>query len=238
MHAPQLVIVSGVSAAGKTTLANALLKDGVDGRRFMRVVTTTDREPRHKESCQGTFSTCNFLSGTLPPDEDAPRCEIDGVDYHFITSEEFLARANRGDFYEHALVYGQLKGATKEEFDRIKNSGAIPLMVLDIQGVRAWKRILGDHNVFAVFIAPDDRDKLRQRILDRHPNIDLNELERRLVAADHEMIGALTFDDVDEVVVNVDGQLDMAIESLKDTLRGAFSTHSQDERTGSPTLRR
>lgn len=229
MPIPKLVIVSGISASGKTTLAKALLTDGVDGHRFLRVVTTTDRTPRHKKSCTGTPSTCNFLSGTLPHDPNEERCEIDGIDYYFVTSDEFLERVNRDEFYEYALVYGQLKGVTKTEFDRIKASGAIPLMVLDIQGVRAWKRTLGAQNVFAAFVVPENRDDLRRRILERDPHIDPDELERRIEAADHEMIEAFFTGDVDEVIVNIDGQVEIAIDALKTALRNAMGTPTYDE---------
>jgi guanylate kinase len=101
----KIVILSGPSGAGKTTIANKLLSSNSS---FKRIVTCTTREIRDGEK--------------------------DGVDYKFFTKEKFEDLLKKDEFIEHALVYGNYYGSLKKDVFEIINSGKNVLFVLDVQG--------------------------------------------------------------------------------------------------------
>ena len=103
--APRLVVMSGASGAGKTSVAHRLLEDA----RFARAVTATTREPRGEEQ--------------------------DGVDYHFLTAGDFHKRLIADGFLAPAEVYGHWYGTPRENVERILASGRHCLLVIDVQGV-------------------------------------------------------------------------------------------------------
>ncbi|MDJ0522764.1 MAG: guanylate kinase [Planctomycetota bacterium] len=101
----RLVVVSGASGAGKTSVAHRLLLD----ERFGRAVTATTREPREGEQ--------------------------DGVDYHFLTAGEFHKRLIASAFLAPAEVYGHWYGTPRENVEAILASGRHCILVIDVQGV-------------------------------------------------------------------------------------------------------
>jgi len=105
----RLVVISGASGAGKTSVAYRVLEDA----RFERAVTATTRAPRPGER--------------------------DGVDYHFIGETEFRARWAAQGFLAPAEVYGDLYGTPRENVERIRASGRHCLLVIDVQGVEDLK---------------------------------------------------------------------------------------------------
>ena len=102
-----LVVISGCSGAGKTTVAQRLLQDP----RFARAVTATTREPRGAEQ--------------------------PGLDYDFLSKADFQAGIEAGAFLEHALVYGDHYGSPRKNVERILDSGRNCLLVVDVQGAAA-----------------------------------------------------------------------------------------------------
>jgi guanylate kinase len=108
---PRLIVVSGPSGVGKTTVVRALLRDP----RYARAVTATTRPPRHGEA--------------------------DGVDYHFLTPEAFRAGIARGGFLEHAEVYGHLYGTPRSEPARLRAAGRHCILTVDVQGVRSIRAL-------------------------------------------------------------------------------------------------
>ncbi len=105
----RLVVMSGASGAGKTSVAYRLLEDA----RFERAVTATTRAPREGER--------------------------DGVDYHFLDEATFRARWEAGGFLAPAEVYEHLYGTPRENVERIRASGRHCLLVIDVQGVEDLK---------------------------------------------------------------------------------------------------
>ena len=128
------VAVAGPSGVGKTSMCQGVLRADSS---VQRCVTTTTRPPR----------------------ED----EIQGIARHFVTVAQFEAMQKRGDFIESAEVHGHLYGATFDAVAKALCSGQVMLMDVDVQGVTAWKKVLGDRCV-TVFVVPPSLDMLAKRL--------------------------------------------------------------------------
>ena len=162
----RLAILSGPSGVGKSAVADRLLKD----LHIRRAVTATTRAPRTGEK--------------------------DGVDYHFLSRDEFLRRLTAGWFLEHAEVYGNFYGTPKSSVETGLAAGFHCVLVIDVQGA-ATLREAGVDAIYVLLTAPDAREmerRLRSRALDSS-----DEIARRLAAAEAELSAAARFD---HVVVN------------------------------------
>jgi guanylate kinase len=143
MSRPLLFLISAPSGAGKTTVCNGLLAAEPS---FRRVITCTTRPPRDGER--------------------------DGVDYHFLSPDDFAARVSRGEFLEHASVYGRAYGTLKSEVVDKLNAGHDVLLNIDVQGaasVRAAAKAdvtLGAALV-TVFFSPPTLAELEARLRGR-----------------------------------------------------------------------
>jgi len=113
----------------------------------------------------------------------APRPgERDGVDYHFLTREEFERRVRAGEFVEHADYAGRSYGTLRSELEERVRAGAPVVLEIEVQGARQVRASVPD--AVQVFIAPPSLDALRTRLIGRGTD-DPEEVERRLrVAAD------------------------------------------------------
>jgi len=176
---PLLVVVSGPSAVGKDTVIKRMKELNYP---FYFVVTATTRPPR--------------------------KGERHGVDYLFLSEEEFVALMREGELLEHALVYGQYKGIPKEQVRRALASGQDVIMRLDVQGAATVRRIIPD--AILIFLLPGSEEELLNR-LRRRGTETVEDLQRRIVTIREEMECIPEFD---YVVVNRDGQLDRAVENI------------------------
>ena len=176
---PLLVVISGPSGAGKDSVVARMKELGYP---FHFVVTATTRPKRPGE--------------------------VDGVDYHFLSEEEFLALLEKGELLEHAIVYGQHKGIPKEEVRKALASGKDVIMRLDVQGAATIRRLVPD--AVLIFIVPSSEEEMIRR-LKRRRTESLEELERRIATAREEMKRVKEFD---YVVVNRDGALDEAVRAV------------------------
>lgn len=131
-----LIVVSGPSGAGKGTICKALLEKHDD--LFISVSATT-RQPRVGE--------------------------IDGINYHFITKEDFLTRVEQNDFLEYAEVYGNYYGTPRSKVEEMLESGKNVILEIDIQGALKVKENFKE-GVF-IFILPPSMEELKQRIIKR-----------------------------------------------------------------------
>ena len=166
------IIFSAPSGAGKTTIVRHLM--GLPGLHLAFSVSATTRTKRDYEK--------------------------DGVDYYFISAEEFLQRARNGEFIEWEEVYpGQYYGTLKSEIERIWNRGEHVIFDLDVVGGLNLKKILGDR-ALAVFVKPPSIDVLVQRLKGRSTETP-EKIAQRVAKAHHEMEYEPRFD---TVVVNDD----------------------------------
>ncbi|HZL47922.1 MAG TPA: guanylate kinase [Solirubrobacteraceae bacterium] len=151
----------------------------------------------------------------------APRPgERDGVDYHFLTREEFERRAGAGEFVEHADYAGRSYGTLHSELEQRVRAGAPVVLEIEVQGARQVRRSLPE--AVQVFIAPPSLDALRTRLIGRGTD-DPEEVERRLRVAAEELTAQPEFT---HVVLN--DRLQDALEQLTavvaDELDGGATT--------------
>ena len=172
----KVVIFSAPSGSGKTTIVRALL-ELYDQFEFS--ISATSRAPR----------------GT----------ERDGVDYYFLTPDEFAARAAADAFVEWEEVYaGTCYGTLRSEVERIWAKDHVILFDVDVMGGINLKRIFGEQ-ACSIFIQPPSIEELRRRLEGR--GTDAPEvIEKRVAKAAFELEQAPAFD---RVVVN--DRLDEAI---------------------------
>lgn len=114
MSKGRLVVISGPSGVGKSTIVRRLL----DAPEFHLSVSATTRKPR--------------------PDE------VNGRDYFFLTREEFKEMVQRGEFLEYAEVYGELYGTPLASVNEALEKGKTVLLEIDPQGARQVKKLFPD----------------------------------------------------------------------------------------------
>jgi guanylate kinase len=145
---------------------------------------------------------------TRPPREG----EREGVDYHFVTRDEFEALRDAGGFLEWFDVYGDLKGTPKRFVTDELEAGHDVMLEVDVQGALAVKRQLPE--ALLVFVKAPSRQEQRRRLEERASE-DAATIERRLREAEHEeRLGETEFD---RVVVNDD--LDRAVPEVAGILQ-------------------
>lgn len=157
-----LYIVAAPSGAGKSTLVNALLKRE-SGIKLS--VSYTSRGPRPGEQ--------------------------DGVHYHFVTSETFMTMVERGEFFEYAIVHGDLKGTARTAVEQQLANGVDVLLEIDYQGARLVRHLMPD--AISIFILPPSREELERRLRSRALDSEAV-IMRRLVGSRAEISHAHEFD--------------------------------------------
>lgn len=131
-----LIVISGPSGAGKGTICKSLLEK--QDNLFLSVSATT-RAPR-----QG---------------------EVNGVNYYFVTKEQFFKKVDEGDFLEWAEVHGNYYGTPKSAVNEMLSSGKNVILEIDIQGALKVKENCDD-GVF-IFILPPSMEELKHRLITR-----------------------------------------------------------------------
>lgn len=174
---PKLFVISGPSGAGKGTLV-ARVREQMSNLGL--TVSATTRAPRAGE--------------------------VDGVNYYFLTDDEFSERIEAGEFIEWAQVHDHRYGTLASEVERNLATGQSLILEIDVQGALAVKERF-PHAVL-IFIEPPSLEVLRERLIGRGSETS-ESLELRLHTAESEMH---LRDRYDEIVVNDD--LDRATEEL------------------------
>ncbi len=158
--------MSAPSGSGKSTILQSLLPRGLN---LAFSISATSRAPR----------------GT----------EKDGVEYYFISPEEFKRRIDNDEFLEYEEVYtGKYYGTLKSEVERILNAGKNVIFDVDVVGGTNIKKYYGDQ-ACAIFIQPPSKEALRQRLVGRATDAP-EVIEARLAKAEYELSFAPQFDTV------------------------------------------
>ena len=183
----RMIILSSPSGAGKTTLVKKLSKE----KKYKISVSHTTREPRINE--------------------------VNGVDYFFVSKEDFNKMIKDNAFLEYAEVFENLYGSTKDQVFQDLENGYNVLFDIDWQGTEQIKNQTLNYKLVTFFILPPSREVLHQRLISRGES---NEkiIKMRMEQFDKDI---LHWKDYDFVVVNED--LDKCykeiIEYLEDKLK-------------------
>ena len=140
----------------------------------------------------------------------APRgAEQHGVEYYFISHEEFKRRADAGDFVEWEEVYpGTCYGTLKSEVTRVTEAGRNLIMDIDVKGGLNVKKCFGDQ-ALTIFILPPSKEELERRLRGRGTDAE-EVIRKRLDKADFELSFAPQFD-----VRVVNDDLERAVEEVR-----------------------
>jgi guanylate kinase len=188
----KLVIISAPSGAGKTSIVRYLLSSGM---KLEFSVSAATRAPRGAEK--------------------------DGVDYYFLSAEEFRKRVESGEFVEWEEVYNdQMYGTLKCEIDRIWKNGNHVLFDVDVKGGIRLKNIFGA-DAISIFIMPPSIAELEKRLVSR--GTDKPEKIKMRVAKAAEEIGLAG--EFDYIVVN--NYLEEAEAEVRDLVTDFTNEESQ-----------
>ncbi len=179
----RVFVITGPSGVGKGTLIRTLRERLPE---LELSVSATTRDPR--------------------PGEEP------GVDYHFLTDEEFEERVNRGEFVEHARYSGRRYGTLREELERRGAGGTPVLLEIELQGARQVREAMPEAT--QVFIAPPSEEALRTRLIGRGTDSP-EQVAARLETAREELDAQGEFG---HVVVN--DRLEDAVAELERLIRG------------------
>ena len=179
----RVFVITGPSGVGKGTLIRGLM-ERLEGLELSVSATTRSARPG----------------------------ERDGVDYHFLSPQEFERRVQAGQFVEHAHYAGRRYGTLRSELDDRVRAGIPVVLEIEVQGARQVRAAVPD--AVQVFIAPPSLDALRARLMGRGTD-DAGEVERRLRVAERELTAQPEFG---HVVVN--DRLDEALAQLSTILEG------------------
>ena len=133
----ELIIISGTTCAGKGTIIKELLSSSKD-----------------------MVLSISYTSRPIRPGE------IDGVDYYFVSHEEFESKIKNDDFLEYAKVrYGEYFGTPKKEVIDLLNSGKDVILEIDVQGAEIIKEKFP--NTLLIFILAPSMEEVKRRIINR-----------------------------------------------------------------------
>ena len=176
----RFIVISGPSGVGKGTICNRLLNE----LNAWYSVSTTTREPREGE--------------------------VNGINYYFISKEEFEKRIKDGEFLEYNVYNGNYYGTSKKIVLEKMDAGINVFSEIDVNGAHNIKRIFPD--TLLIYIAPPSMEALRERLMTRGTE-SVEKIEERLEIAKKEMQEVGFYD---YVVINDD--LEKAIQEVKDII--------------------
>ena len=186
-----LIVLSGPSGVGKGTVRRALFASG--GHNLVYSISMTTRKPRAGE--------------------------IEGVDYYFVTKEEFVKRIKANKFLEYAQFDGNYYGTPADKIDQLLDEGKELLVEIEVEGAMQVKAKRPDA-VF-IFIAPPSYNSLKERLLTRGTEND-EKIKERLEKARRELKMATGYD---YIVINDD--VDNAADRIKAIIRAEHARCSR-----------
>ena len=163
-----MVILSSPSGAGKTTLAKKIQKRFLN---FKISVSHTTRKPRSNE--------------------------VEGIDYFFVDHEEFKKQIIKNQFFEHAKIFDNYYGTSKNSVNSLLEKNNDILFDIDWQGTQQLSKFK-ELKLIKVFLLPPDKKELENRLIQRNQdNIDI--ISKRLQTYDDDIHH---WSDYDHVIIN------------------------------------
>ena len=150
-----IVVISGPSGCGKDTVVRKIL---ATDDRFILSVSATTRARRPIEK--------------------------DGVDYIFLTSEDFVERISKGEFLEYTNYCNNYYGTLKQQIEDKVNDGKVVILVIEVEGAQNVKKVYPD--CLTIFLAPPSLEELERRLKNRGTE-DESKIEQRLFKAKEEL---------------------------------------------------
>ncbi|MFN2148142.1 MAG: guanylate kinase [Anaerolineales bacterium] len=181
---PLLVVISGPSGVGKDTVLQRMKERGMP---MHFVVTATTRPKREGER--------------------------DGVDYFFVSREQFAEMIEQGDLLEYAIVYEDYKGIPKSQVREALASGTDVVMRLDVQGAETIRKLYPE--ALLIFLSTRSEEELVQRLQARKTET-VENLKLRIATARQELRRVDMFD---YYVINADNQLDTTVDTIAAIVR-------------------
>lgn len=180
----KVIIFAAPSGSGKSTIISSILKE-FNELEFS--ISATSRAPRGEEK--------------------------DGVEYYFLTTDEFKKRAEQNLFIEWEEVYsGSCYGTLTSEVDRIWAKNGVVVFDIDVKGALNIKSRFGD-DALSIFIMPPSIEELHRRLVTRATDSE-QAITKRVARAEEEITYCSKFD---KIVVN--DNLQVAINSCKEIIR-------------------
>jgi guanylate kinase len=164
-----IILISGPAGVGKTTICDKLVKEF--SPHISRLVTATSRSPRVKE--------------------------VDGVDYIFLSRDEFEKRISNEDFAEYEIIHGNYYGTLKKYlFETFSDQNL--LINIDVNGAQSIQQIFREFagmnsKLLTIFIRPKSIKELETRLITRGTDSH-EQIKRRILTAQHEIEQAFMFD--------------------------------------------
>ncbi len=179
---PRLIVISGPSGVGKDSVINSLRSLHSD---WHFAITATTRNKRSTE--------------------------VEGVDYYFMTDQEFMDTLGGGGFFEYAQVYDNWYGVPKIPIEDSLSKGKNVILKVDVQGAKTIRKLVPE-GLF-IFLIPPSIEELRNRLHTRSSE-STEELQLRLLRAADEIKDSdifdyvVTNDDLQDVVKNITSIID------------------------------
>ena len=191
---PLLIVISGPSGVGKDTVLEEMKSRGLP---FHFVITATTREPR--------------------PDE------IDGVNYFFLSEDEFAKMIEEGELLEYAVVYQDYKGIPKSQVRKALASGKNVIMRIDVQGAETVRKLAED--ALLIFLSPQNDEELINRLKSRKTETK-ESLKLRIATTRQEF---KKIDLFDYIVVNKDDHLAETVDVIEAIIKAEQQRVNQRE---------
>ena len=181
---PLLIVISGLPGVGKDSVVKRMMQRDPS---FHFVVTVNTRLPRPGE--------------------------VDGVDYLFVSEEQYFRMKEQGELLESARVYNEYKGVPRKQVEAALASGKDVVMRLDVQG--AWKIRQLCPDALLIFLTTQDEDEMVRRLEGRQTESPHN-LKRRIETAHEELKRVGEFD---YIIVNCESRLEEAVDDVLAIIR-------------------
>lgn len=191
---PLLIIISGPSGVGKDSVIQRMKERVLP---FHFVITATTRQARKEEQ--------------------------HGVDYFFLSHDEFAEMIEKDELLEYAIVYGDYKGIPKEQVRKALDSGKDAIMRVDVQGAETVRKLAPQ--AVLIFLITESEDELIRRLKSRKTETPEG-LKLRIATARKELEDLDIFD---YLVVNSKDKLDEAVDMIQAIIRAEHLSVQQRE---------